>query len=117
MKWHSLFLSVITKITQTLVPLVYQAVNTLFSEVVWMRLEPVSNNVHDFAVATFQCLFQRTKDVKVTWGKIGAVWLVFEHCLPKLHQLFQCASGYRWPRIVMEQNHSREQQDRPLGLP
>ncbi|GBM08011.1 hypothetical protein AVEN_71452-1 [Araneus ventricosus] len=34
---------------------------------------------------------------------------VFQHCPPKLRHLVQCTSGRMWPRIIMEQNHSRGQ--------
>ncbi|GBM32273.1 hypothetical protein AVEN_275040-1 [Araneus ventricosus] len=37
---------------------------------------------------------------------IGAIWLVFEHCPPKLHQLVQCTSGraLSWSKTTPEKN-------------
>ncbi|GBN25579.1 hypothetical protein AVEN_163929-1 [Araneus ventricosus] len=47
MKGHSLILIVITKIIEALVPVVHQAVNTLFVEFAWLGLKPISSCVHD----------------------------------------------------------------------
>lgn len=50
-------------------------VNTLLIEVVWIRSEPLSNIIHDFAARNSDptIRFKRSKDVKVPWRYIRSI--------------------------------------------
>lgn len=47
---EQLISNVIFSATQAVVPLFHQVVNTLLIEVLWLRLEPILNIIHDFTV-------------------------------------------------------------------
>ncbi|GBN32671.1 hypothetical protein AVEN_211486-1 [Araneus ventricosus] len=67
----------------------------------------------------FTVWFLRTKDVNVTWQKIGAIRLALQYCPHKLRELVQCASGpaLSWYKTTPEDRTPPHTFLQPLQLP